>query len=92
MTIAITGNGTFKLGNDVSNELALALSGTLGGASYEIGYLTDITNIARFQPYSDGKFTANFQQILTKGRGVHAATKVVGGTGISATLMVHPNS
>lgn len=85
----ILDNGIYRVGKEGARELSLLGSGTFGGATVTIGYLTVYKDDSTFQALPEAEATAAgaFSVTFAKGSGTHGAVEVTGGTGISIEIV-----
>lgn len=85
----ILDNGVYRVGKDGAGEIALLGSGTFGGATVTVGYLTNRKDTSTFNPIpeSEAVVTDAFSITVTKGSGTYGAVSVTGGTGIDIEIV-----
>ena len=80
----ITDNGVYPVSTESATSLSLQAAGTFGGATVEVGYMSDgVFNIAQ---QTEATQVVPFSLGYALGANVLGAVRVTGGTGIDIAL------
>ena len=85
----ILDNGVYRIGKRGAGEITLLGSGTFGGATVTIGYLTVYDDDSTFQALAEAEATVAgaFSITFAKGSGTDGAVEVTGGTGVDIEIV-----